>query len=129
MTDPISNMFCQIKNAQSLSQPEVKVPFSKIKYGIAKILEKEDFISKVEKLGKGAKKQIRLVLKYEGGKPSISEIKRVSKSSKRVYSPSKKLRQVKGGFGLAIISTPKGLLTDSEARKNKAGGEIICEVW
>jgi len=129
MTDPIADMLTRIRNAQAVSKPEVLVPFSKIKYQILKILEKEKFIEKIEKKGKGVKKKIKVVLKYNQKQPVISGLKRISKPGQRIYLPAKKIKSVRGGFGIAIVSTSQGLMTDKEARKKKLGGEIICEIW
>lgn len=129
MTDPIADMLNRIRNAQSLSHPEVKVPFSKLKYEIIKILEKEKFLEKIEKVGKKTKKIIKINLRYENGKPAISSLKRISRPSRRVYIPVKEIRQLRGGYGISIISTPKGLMTNREAKKQRVGGEVICEIW
>ncbi len=129
MTDPIADMLTRIRNAQAVSKPEVSVPFSKIKYQILKILEKENFVEKIEKKGRGIKKKIRIVLKYDHKLPVISGLKRISKPGQRIYLPAKKIKSVRGGFGIAIVSTSQGLMTDKEARKKKLGGEIICEIW
>ena len=129
MTDPIADMLNQIKNAQVLSHPEVKIPFSKLKYEIAKILEKEKFVKGVDKTGKGIRKIIKINLRYKNGEPAISGLKRISKPGRRVYSPVKKIKRVRGGYGFAIISTPKGLITNKEVWKQKVGGEVICEIW
>jgi small subunit ribosomal protein S8 len=135
--DPISDMFSAIKNAQAVKKDTVDVPFSKIKFEILKILEKEKFIEKVEKIKKkiqrGKKKPkpfLRIKLKYDENKiGAISDIKRISKPGQRIYLPYKKIKKVKGGYGISIISTSKGIMTDKEARKQKIGGEIICEIW
>jgi small subunit ribosomal protein S8 len=128
--DPISDMLIAIKNAQAVEHPTVDIPFSNLKYEIAKILAKEGLIEKVEKKGKKLKKFIEITLKYDEKKRgAISDLKRISKSGQRIYLPHKKIKKVKGGYGIAIISTPKGLMTDKEARKQKLGGEIICEIW
>ena len=129
MTDPIADMLNRIKNAQILSYEEVTIPFSKLKYEIAKILEQEKFVKKIEKLGKKSRKIIKINLRYENGKSVISGLKRISKPGRRVYFPVKKIRPVRGGYGFTIISTPKGLMTNKRARKEKSGGEMICEVW
>jgi small subunit ribosomal protein S8 len=136
MTDPISDMLNRIRNAQAVLQPSVSIPFSELKYQIAKILEKENFVGSVEKKGKKIKKTIEIVLKYKkdqeiGGKQVsiISNLKRISKSGQRIYVGSKDIKGVRGGFGLSIISTPKGVMTGKEAKKNKVGGEILCEIW
>ncbi len=128
--DPIADFLNRIKNAQAVSQKTVRVPFSKMKYQISKILEREKFIEGVEKRGKGAKKIIKIILKYDENKnPAISGFKMISKPSRRIYKKAKDIKKVKGGFGIAIISTSKGLLTDKEARREKIGGEVICEIW
>jgi small subunit ribosomal protein S8 len=134
--DPISDMLTAIKNAQAVEKETVDVPFSKIKFEIAKILEKQGFIEKVEKKKKKIKKGrtkpkpfLEIHLKYENKIPAISGLKIISKPGQRIYLPYKRIKKVKGGYGIAIISTSKGLMTDKEARKQKVGGEVICEVW
>jgi len=139
MTDPISDMLTRIRNAQAVFKPEVFIPFSKMKYHIAKILEKEKFVEKTEKKGRGTRRKIKIVLKYDNEapteseahqkRPAISGLKRVSKPGQRIYRPAKSIKPVRGGFGIAIVSTSQGLMTDKEARKKKLGGEIICEIW
>ena len=133
MTDPITDIINRIRNAQAVFCPTVDIPFSNLKYEIAKIFEKQRFIEKVEKKGKKIKKVIEITLKYErvvgGWRPKICGLKRVSKPGQRIYLPAKKIKLVHGGYGMAIISTPKGLMTDKEARKQKLGGEVICEIW
>jgi len=127
--DPISNMLISIKNAQAVGHLTVSVPFSNLKYEIAKILGKEGFIEKVEKKGRGVKRSLEITLKYDGKVPAISDLKRISKSGQRIYLPYKKIKKVRRGLGIAITSTSKGLMTDKEARKQKLGGEVICEIW
>ena len=127
--DPISDMFTAIRNALTVKHPTVTIPFSNLKYEIVKILEKEGFIEKVEKKGKKAKRFVEITLKYTDNLPAISGLKRISKPGQRIYSNRRKIKRVKGGYGIAIISTSKGLMTNKEARKQKLGGEIICEVW
>jgi small subunit ribosomal protein S8 len=127
--DPISDMLISIKNAISVKHPVVSIPFSNFKYEIAKILERESFVEKAEKKGRGVKKFIEVTLKYEKKQPAISGLKRISKPGQRIYFPFKKIKKVKGGYGIAIISTSKGLMTNKDARKQKMGGEVICEIW
>lgn len=139
MMDPINDMFNRIQNAQAVLHQTVDIPFSKMKYEIAQILEKQNLVGKIEKKGKGTQKIIQIELKYQkdpsavsGGqhlKPFISGIKRVSKSGQRIYTRRKNIKIVRGGYGTAIISTSKGLMTDKEARKQNLGGELICEIW
>lgn len=129
MTDPVSDMLTRIRNAQKADFSLVEIPFSNLKYEIAKILVKKGFVEKVEKKGRKARKFIEIALKYQEGAPAISGLKRISKPGQRIYLDSKKIKKVKGGYGIAIISTSKGLMTNKEARKNKLGGEVLCEVW
>lgn len=126
--DPISDMLTIIRNAQAVAHPAVSIPFSNLKYEIAKILEREGFVEKVEKKGRKIKKFIEINLKYDGKKPAISKAKRISKPGQRIYAPYKEIKKIKGGYGFAIISTSAGLMTDKEAKKKKLGGEIICEI-
>lgn len=132
MTDPIADLLTRIKNALLVKKTEVVIPFSKIKFAIAKILKKENFIEKVEKIHSHKNKVfegIKIILKYENDRPVISELKRISKPSCRIYLKSKEIRRVKGGLGILIVSTSRGIMTGEEARKRKLGGEILCEVW
>jgi len=122
-------MLTSIRNALPVKHSTVSVPFSDFKYEIAKILEKNGFIAKVEKKGKKIKKLLEITLKYDKGASVISDLKRISKSGRKIYKKAKEMKPVKGGYGIAIISTSKGLMTDKEARKKKTGGEVICEVW
>lgn len=110
-------------------KPEVSMSFSKIKFGIAQILEQNKFIEKAENKGRKNKKFIDIVLKYENKAPVISGLKRISKPGQRIYLSFTEMRPVRDGYGLSIISTSKGLMTNKEARKQKLGGEVICEVW
>ncbi len=127
--DPVTDMLNRIRNAQAVLHPLASVPFSNLKYEIAKILEKQGFIEKVEKKGKKAKKIIEITLRYTDKTPAISGLRRVSKPGQRIYQSHQEIKKVKGGYGLAIISTSKGLMTDKEARKQKIGGEVLFKVW
>lgn len=127
--DPISDMLNRIRNGQAVLKEQVEIPFSNLKYEIAKILQECGFIEKVEKKGKKTKRIIEITLKYSHKIPAISGLKRISKSGQRIYKSFKKLRSVKSGYGIEIISTSKGLMTDKEARRQKLGGEIICQIW
>lgn len=129
MVDPIADMLNRIRNAQMAGKPEVSVPFSDIKFEIAQILANNKFIDKIEKKGKKINKSIEIVLKYDNKAPVISGLKRISKPGQRIYLSSKEIKPVRGGYGIAIISTPKGLMINKEARKQKLGGELICEIW
>jgi len=127
--DPISDILTAIRNAQAAKKVEVEIPLSNLKYEIAKILERKGFVAKVEKKGKKMKKMVEITLKYSNKIPAISGLKKISKPGQRIYKKAKELRPVKGGYGIAIISTSKGLMTDKEARKQKLGGEVLCEIW
>ena len=129
MTDPVADMFNTIKNAQAVNHPTVEVSFSNLKYEIAKILERYGFVNGVEKKGRKNKKLIEIALKYDGSMPAISGLKKVSKPGQRIYLGSSQIRKVRNGYGIAIISTSKGLMSDREAKKQKRGGEILCEIW
>ncbi len=107
----------------------IELPYSKMRHEIAKILEREKFILGSQIHGRRSRKFLELRLQYENKKPVISGLRRVSKPGQRIYLPFSKVRKVKGGSGISIISTSKGLLTDREARKQKIGGEVFCEVW
>lgn len=126
MTDPIADMLNRIRNAQAVFQPTVVIPFSKLNYKIAEILEREGFVRKIERRGRKTKRTFEITLKY----PSvISGLKRTSRPGQRIYLRAKEMKPVRGGIGIAVISTSKGLMTDKEARRRKLGGEAICEIW
>jgi len=127
--DPIADLLVRIKNAQASGHELVEAPFSKVKFAISKILEREGIIGAVEKKGVKNKEKIEITLKYDQGVGAIGEIKRVSKPGQRIYTSSEKIRSVKQGYGLSIISTSQGLMTDKEARKKKIGGEILFQIW
>ena len=129
MTDPIADMLNRIRNAQAVLKETVDIPLSNLRYEVAKILEKGGFVARVEKKGKKTKKVIEITLKYNEKVPAISGLKRISKPGQRIYKRAKELKPVKGGYGIAIISTSKGLMTNKGARKQKLGGEVICEIW
>ncbi len=129
MTDPIADMITRIKNAQAVEHPSVDVPFSGLKERIANLLVKQGFLEKSEKKFTKIKKILKLTLKYEDKKPFINEFLRVSKPSKRIYIKADKIKLPGRKNGTVIISTPKGLMTGKEARKQKLGGEIIAKIW
>ncbi len=129
MTDPIADMFVRMKNALRIKADTVDIPHSSIKEGISKILTSEGYIKKTDVLSRMNKRFIRLTLKYRKNKQGvISYLTRISKPGRRVYKDVASLPRVESGFGTAIISTPKGLKTDSEARAEKVGGEILAYV-
>lgn len=127
--DPIADMLTSIRNALAVQIPTVEIPFSQLKFEIAKILKRTGFVEKVEKKKRGKRMVIEITLKYIDKMPAISGLKRISKPGQRIYLKSKEIKPVKGGYGIAIISTSKGLMTDKEARREKIGGEVLCEIW
>ena len=129
MVDSISDMLIRIKNAQAVSHKTVDVPFSKITFNLAKVLEKEGLIKAMTTRGRKIKKIIEIKLKYEKGQPIIEKIKRVSKPGQRIYLKKSQVKSIRQGYGLSIISTSQGLMTNKEAMKKGLGGEILCEIW
>ena len=128
--DPIAEMLTSIRNAQAARKETVSVPYSKIKMEIAKVLAKEKFIKEADHKGKKINKTIDIVLNYDSlSRPAITSLKRVSKPSRRIYSPSSKIKKIRQGFGFQILSTPRGILSGKDARREKIGGEVICEVY
>ena len=130
LSDPIGDMIARVKNAQARNHKKVELPSSNFRRNILDILKNEGFIKDyfIEK-SENNKISLRINLKYYEGNPVIKEIKRVSKPGRRVYSRATSIPRVMNGLGLAILSTPKGVMTDMDARKNKVGGEIICKVF
>jgi len=129
--DPLADMFTSILNAQVVSKKQITVsPFSNLKFQILELLKREGFIVDAKKKGKDPKKKILVDLKYnEDGSPAISKIKRMSKPGRRVYISVPEIKTVRSGYGISIISTSKGLMTNKDARRQKAGGELIAEIW
>ena len=129
-TDPIGDMFSRIRNCQMRSLNSILIPSSNIRKNILEILKKEGYIKDyfIEK-NENNKISLKVSLKYYEGDPVIKEIKRVSKPGRRVYSRATSIPKVMNGLGLAILSTPKGVMSDAEARKNNVGGEVICRVF
>ena len=130
LSDPIGDMIARLKNAQVRNHKKVVLPSSKFKTKIADVLKNEGFIIdyKVNE-NEGNKPDLEINLKYNYGSPVISTIERVSKPGRRIFSSAESLPKINNGLGIAIISTPKGVMTDNEARKQKVGGEIICKVF
>ena len=128
MTDPIADMLTRIRNAQSAEKAQVTMPASKIKKAIANVLKGEGYISDFDIDDNAGKPVMTVSLKYYQGQPVIASIKRVSRPGIRTYKGKGELPQVDGGLGVAIISTPKGVMTDRAARAAGVGGEVICYV-
>lgn len=130
MTDPIADMLIRIKNALMARHKSVIVPASKIKLEIARILKEEGYIEDFKYVKEEPQAKIEITLKYDENKrPVIAGLKRVSKPGRRIYRGYRDLPKVLDGFGIAIISTSQGIMTDHEARKRKIGGEVLCEIW
>ena len=128
MTDPIADMLVRIRNAAAVGKPTVKMPSSKIKVAIAKVLQDEGYIGEFRVTENGAKASLEIALKYFEGKPVIERLQRVSRSGLRQYRGKDAIPKVLGGLGVAIISTSKGIMTDSQARQQGVGGEVLCFV-
>lgn len=128
MTDPISDMFVRIRNGQAAGKATVKMPASKMKLAIAKLLKDEGYINDVALRDLGAKKEIEIALRYYQGKPAIDRLERVSKPGLRKYRGKDALPKVLGGLGISIISTSAGIMTDAQARAKGLGGEVVCVV-
>jgi len=129
VNDPIADMLIQIKNAGLAKRAAIDLPFSRMKFDVAKILVKEGFISTAEKTGIAPRIRLSITLKYLDDKSVMSDVKRISKPGLRWYVDKKNLPRVLGGMGIAIISTSRGIMTDREARKMGVGGEVLCHVW
>ena len=130
MTDPIADMLTRIRNAQRASHELVNIPSSKLKINVAKVLKSEGYIKNFRIISDGQHRFIRIFLKYDKeGAAIIEGIKRVSKPGCRVYAGSDEVPKVLNGYGINILSTSKGLMTDNEAKKMGVGGEILCAVW
>jgi small subunit ribosomal protein S8 len=128
-SDPIADMLTRIRNAVRINKEQVNIRASKICEGIAAVLKEEGYIKDFDRIDDNKQGLLRITLKYgEEGQPIINEIIRVSKPSRRIYSPVDKLPKVLAGMGIAIISTSKGIMSDKNCRQNKVGGEILCTV-
>ena len=128
MSDPISDMLTRIRNAGAAQLPTVELPHSRIKESIAKVLLAQGYVAEATVDG-DVKKKIKLRLKFNGKKSVIEGLKRVSKPGLRRYVGATEIPRVRGGLGIAIVSTSEGLLTDSQARKKNLGGELLCYIW
>ena len=129
LSDPIGDMIARIKNAQLRNHKKVQLPSSKFKVKIAEVLKSEGYIIDYKVSQESNKSYLEISLKYNSGNPVISSIQRVSKPGRRIFSRAESLPKINNGLGIAIISTPKGVMTDIDARKQKIGGEIICKVF
>ena len=129
LSDPIGDMIARVKNAQARNHKKVEMPSSNFKTKIADVLKNEGYINNFNVENNNNKNILIIDLKYNSGNPVISSIERVSKPGRRIFSSADSLPKINNGLGIAIISTPKGVMTDIDARKQKVGGEIICKVF
>ena len=129
LSDPIGDMIARIKNASLRNYKKVQIPSSKFKMKIADVLKNEGYIINYAVENENGKENLLIDLKYNSGNPVINSIQRISKPGRRIFSSAESLPKVSNGLGIAIISTPKGVMTDQDARKNQVGGEIICKVF
>ena len=129
LSDPIGDMIARIKNAQQRNQKKVEFPSSKFKIKIVDVLKGEGFIIDYKVSDDEKKPNLLINLKYHSGNPVINTIERVSKPGRRIFSRAESLPKINNGLGIAIVSTPKGVMSDVDARKQKVGGEIICKVF
>ena len=128
LSDPIGDMLARIKNSQMRSHKKVELPSSNFKVKIAEVLKSEGYIINY-KIKDEKKPTLEIILKYNSGNPVISTIERISKPGRRIFSSAESLPKINNGLGIAIVSTPKGVMTDIDARKQRVGGEIICKVF
>jgi small subunit ribosomal protein S8 len=128
MSDPIADLLTRIRNAQAVAKTIVRVPSSKVKVAIAQVLADEGYIDGFKVKSQDGKSELEIALKYYAGRPVIERIERVSRPGLRVYKGSEAIPQVMNGLGVAIVTTPKGVMTDRKARANGVGGEVLCYV-
>jgi small subunit ribosomal protein S8 len=129
MTDPVADYLTRLRNAVQARHKRLDIPASNLKRELTRLLVAHKFISSYTEVKETAQGVLRIQLKYNDGQPVISGLKRVSKPGLRKYAAATELPRVLGGLGIAILSTPKGLMTDTEARQAKVGGEVLCEIW
>ena len=128
MQDPISDLLTRVRNAQTARHPSVTMPASKNKAAICKVLQEEGYIGEFS-VSEAAKPEMTVELRYHDGRPVIEELRRVSRPGLRIYKPCSELPSVRGGLGVAIVSTNKGVMTDRSARRAGVGGEVLCTVF
>ena len=127
--DPISDMLIRLKNGSDVSRAAVSLPYSKLKNAIGEVLLKEGYVSSVVKRPRDKGAVLEIELAYKDKKPKIKGVKRISKPSRRVYMGVSEIRSVRGGYGIIVLSTPKGILTGKDARKELVGGEALFKIW
>lgn len=129
MTDPVADMLTRIRNAVAARHTRVLIPASKMKLAIARVLKEEGYIKDIEILKDNPQGTIRITLSYVEKQPVLTQLKRVSKPGLRVYTKKAVIPRVRGGLGIAILSTPRGLMTGQKAYQQNLGGEVVCYVW
>jgi small subunit ribosomal protein S8 len=130
MTDPVADMLTRIRNAVRVERPNVQVPTSKVKRGVAEVLKREGYIWDWKEISAEPFSHLQIELKYgPNGERVINTVRRVSKPGRRVYSRAKELRPILNGLGISVISTSRGVISDREARQRNLGGEVLCEIW
>lgn len=129
MTDPIGDFITRIKNAVMAKHDKIVVPYSRLRESLANILKEEGYVTDVAVDKSGIFPALVLSLKYVGKMPAVTDVRRLSKPGRRLYAPANKIPRALGGYGITILSTNKGVLTDSKARKMNVGGELLCQIW
>jgi small subunit ribosomal protein S8 len=129
MTDPIADLIIRIKNALMARKSSVSIPYSRVKQDIANILMQEGYVTEVVVDDSVPFKNLEITLKYIGKLPAVNDVKRLSSPGRRLYSPASKIPRALGGYGITIISTSRGIMTDKTARKENVGGELLCQIW
>ena len=129
LTDPLGDMLTRIRNGQQAKKDSVLTPASKLRARVLDVLQREGYIRGYSSADGGVAASLRIDLKYFEGKPAIQHVARVSKPGRRVYSGAEELPRVRNGLGIVIVSTPKGVLSDAEAREQNVGGEVLCQVF
>lgn len=129
VNDPIGDMLIQIKNATLAKKGVIELPYSKLKKALGDVLVREGYVGSVEKVGTDPKANLKITILYRDGVPALTDVKRVSKPGLRWYVNKSKIPTVVGGMGIAILSTPAGLMTGKEARAKGTGGELLCKIW
>lgn len=129
VTDPISDFLTRIKNGYGARKTEITSPYSRFREEVGKILEQEGYIGPIKVGSDNNHKMLVVSLQYNGNQPAMENVQRVSRPGQRIYATSHKLPRVLTGYGMAIVSTSKGIMTDRKARKARLGGEVICKVW
>lgn len=129
MIDPVSDLIIRIKNAVLARKDEVRVPHSKMKQAVADILATEGYVTAVTTEPAPVGKDLVITLKYVGKQSLVTDVRRLSKPGRRLYAPAAQIPKTLGGYGITIVSTNKGVMTDKEARKQNVGGELLCQIW